>query len=339
MIQALPVCKGCGQSIWGGYVTALGAAWHPEHFVCAACSRPFADMQFTILEGAPYHVECLEQQIAPRCAVCSRPITDTQYTVHNGASYHTACYDQQIAPRCAYCGKILHDHLVDQWGTHFCKEHQYEFPSCVYCGRRVPPQQQEAGREPDEGIRCPICRSSAVETIEAARPLYSQVKQWVARQGLVYNNLQLSLDLCGPSRLATLAHGHVQGHAHGITEMVTYRQNGRELYTEVKGVAVLRGLPDILFQGVVAHELGHVWMAVHGVSNLPLWAQEGFCELLSYNWYKEVNTPESLFHAHNIEQRTDSVYGEGFKRIYALAKAVGFPRLIETLQTQKRLPI
>src|SRR5579884_4008808 len=129
MIQILPVCKGCGQSIRGEYVSALRATWHPEHFVCAACSRPFADMQFALHEGAPYHVACLEQRIAPRCAVCSRPITDTRYTVRDGASYHTTCYEQQVAPRCAYCGKILHEYLVDQWGTPFCKQHQHEYPT------------------------------------------------------------------------------------------------------------------------------------------------------------------------------------------------------------------
>jgi hypothetical protein len=305
MLQMLPVCKGCGQSIWGSYVTALGATWHPEHFVCAACARPFADGQFTIHEGAPYHI---------------------------------ACYEQRFAPRCAYCGKPLYDYLVDQWGTHFCKEHQYAYPTCVYCGRLVSPQQQEADREPGEVVRCPICRASAVETVEAARPLFSQVKQWVGSRGLIYNNLPLSLDLCGPARFASLPQAHARGHVHGATNMVTYTQNGRELYTKVKGVAVLRGLPAILFQGVTIHELGHVWLAVHGVRNLPLWAEEGFCELLSYYWYNEVNTPESRFHAYNIERRTDPVYGEGFKRIHALANSVGFARLLETLQTQKHLP-
>jgi hypothetical protein len=305
MIRALPVCKGCGQPIRGSYITALGATWHPEHFVCAACSLPFTDTQFTIHEGAPYHI---------------------------------ACYEQQIAPRCAYCGKPLREYLIDHWGTYFCKQHQYEYPTCVYCGRLVSPQQQEAAREPGEGIRCPICRASAVETVEVARPLFSQVKQWVGRQRLVYNNLPLSLDLCGPARLAALLHGRSQVHAHGATMSTTYTQDGRELYTKVEGVSVLRGLPAMLFQGVAVHELGHVWLVVHGVKNLPLWAEEGFCELLSYYWYSEVNTPESRYYSHSIEHRADPVYGEGFRRIYALANAVGFPRLVETLQTQKRLP-
>ncbi|WP_169239663.1 LIM domain-containing protein [Candidatus Roseilinea sp. NK_OTU-006] len=34
-----PICKGCRQAIHSAYVTAVGATWHLEHFVCAACGR------------------------------------------------------------------------------------------------------------------------------------------------------------------------------------------------------------------------------------------------------------------------------------------------------------
>ena len=58
----------------------------------------------------------------------------------------------------------------------------------------------------------------------------------------------------------------------------------------VNGIAVLQGLPAVLFQGVTAHELGHVWLIVHGIQDLPNWAEEGFCELLSYRYYTEMAT-------------------------------------------------
>jgi len=103
-------------------------------------------------------------------------------------------------------------------------------------------------------------------------------------------------------------------------------------------VAVLRGLPAALFQGVTVHELGHVWLIVHGIQNLPSWAEEGFCELLSYRYYNELNTPESRYHASAIEHNPDPVYGEGFHRVRAIADGMGFPRFIATMQATKRLP-
>ena len=110
------------------------------------------------------------------------------------------------------------------------------------------------------------------------------------------------------------------------------------MLAKVNGIAVLQGLPAVLFQGVTAHELGHVWLIVHGIQGLPSWAEEGFCEYLSHRYYGDLNTPEGRYHAVSIENNTDPVYGEGFRRVRALTDAPGFPRFLEILRTTKKLP-
>lgn len=300
------VCKGCGQPIIGNYITALGATWHPEHFVCAGCGQPIADLQFTVHQNAPYHLACYERFVAPRCAYCNKP--------------------------------LIGRYLTDYWGTAFCAEHVQQYPRCDYCGRLVSPWQQEQSPQPGIGTRCPICRSSAVEDIEVAKPLYADVKRWVGRQGLTYRNLPLKLDLCGPAHLASLLQGRQLTHTQGATESITYTEDGHEPYTEVRGVAVLRGLPSIVFQGVTVHELGHVWLIVQGVRNWPAWMEEGFCELLSYRFYQDLNTPESCYHVVALEQNQHPIYGDGFRRVKAIADAVGFQRMLEVIQTTKQLP-
>lgn len=304
-MPAETLCKGCGQPITGRYIVALGAMWHPAHFVCAGCGQP---------------------------------IDNAAFIPHQDKAYHEACYAQRIAPRCAYCGKaLMSEYVVDYWGTQFCKEHEHVYPHCAYCGRLVSPQQQE--QTPEEGIiRCPICRSTAIETAEEARPRFAAVKQWVSSQGLVYNNLPLSLELSSRAHLLTLLSAHHLTHAYGATLSASYTQNGQMLYTEVRGVAVLRGLPAALFQGVTVHELGHVWLIVHNISNLPTWTIEGFCELLAYRWHTSSTTPEDRYHALAIERRQDPIYGDGFRHLRAISERVGFPTLLHTLQTSKRLP-
>src|SRR5262249_39258759 len=147
------------------------------------------------------------------------------------------------------------------------------YPPCEYCRRLVSPQQQERGAEV---VRCPICRSAAVETIEEAQPLYLRVAHWANGQGLTYNNLPLQLELCNRAKLAQLLRERSGPHSLGATTSTTYTQDGHIVRTEVTGIAILNGLPATLFQGVTMHELGHVWLIVHGVRGLPLRDEEGF---------------------------------------------------------------
>src|SRR5258708_22274613 len=102
-----PLCKQCGKRIDGNYVSALGATWHPEHFLCAACGRPIDDMHFNLHQGMLYHSDCFRDRVAPKCAYCNKP--------------------------------LISEYLVDHWGTKYCKEHQNQYPACAYCGRLVPP--------------------------------------------------------------------------------------------------------------------------------------------------------------------------------------------------------
>jgi len=304
-----PTCKQCKQPIWGSYIDALGATWHPEHFLCAACHKPIRDASFNMHEGMPYHPECFRQQVAPRCAYCGKP--------------------------------LMTEYLVDHWGTMFCKEHQGRYPTCAYCGRLVPPQQQEQRVESGEGVRCPICRASAIETIDQARPIFSRLIQWVNSQGLVYNNLHLSLELVDRQKLGRLITGRVGTagiHSQGVTLSTTHTLNGNVTRTEVNGVAVLESMPTLSFQGVTVHELGHVWLIVHDVKDLPLWAEEGFCELLTHRYYTQLNTKESRYYAQNVETNPNSVYGAGFRRVRAIVDPMGFQRFVEVLQKTKRLP-
>jgi hypothetical protein len=304
-----PICKQCNQPIWGNYIDALGATWHPEHFLCAACHKPIHDASFNMHEGMPYHPEC---------------------------------YRQQVAPRCAYCGKpLIGEYLVDHWGTMFCKEHRGRYPTCTYCGRLVPPQQQEQGVESSESIRCPFCRASAIETTDQARPLFSRLIQWVNSQGLLYRNLHLSLELVDRQKLGRLITGRpgTAGiHSQGVTLSTTHSLNGKVTKTEVNGIAVLQGMPTSTFQGVTVHELGHVWLVVHDVKDLPLWAEEGFCELLAHRYFTQLNTAESRYHAQGIEKNSDSVYGAGFRRVRAISDHTGFERFVDTLQKTKTFP-
>jgi hypothetical protein len=286
----------------------MGATWHPDHFLCAYCGKPIREPSFNVQDGRAYHPTCFREQVLPRCAYCDKP--------------------------------LVGEYLRDYWGNGFHREHEQQYPHCAYCGRLVPPQQQELGYQRRAGtIRCPVCRSTAVETREEAQPLFRQAIQWTGQQGLRYNNLSLQLEIVDRAKLDRYLNesGVTEPHSLGITMSETHIINGRITSTHVNGVAVLTGLPELLFRGVVIHELGHVWLVVQEVQRLPSWQEEGFCELLSYRFYSEMHTREAQYRAENIERNPNAVYGGGFRRMHEYVNKRGFPALLYELQQTKRL--
>ena len=55
-------------------VTALGRAWHPEHFLCSGCSTTLGGSSFFEKDGAPFCPECYFERFSPRCGFCNQPI-------------------------------------------------------------------------------------------------------------------------------------------------------------------------------------------------------------------------------------------------------------------------
>ncbi len=331
-----PVCKQCGQPIVGRYITALSVTWHPEHFVCAACSKPIGGTSFNVHDGRPYHAGCYLQQVAPRCAYCGKPLLG-QYQIYQGKAFHPGCFRDYVAPRCTCCNEPLTGEYDGSfWGERYCKEHQAHYPACAFCGRLVHPQ--EVMPQKGDSVCCPICWASAILTLNQAQPIFDRLKQWMGSQGLTFNNVSLPLELCDRATLSAYRRerGGPQQHL-GITRSTTQSVNGREMWT-LDGIAVLRGMPKTLFQGVCIHELGHAWLVMQRVKGLSSWAEEGFCQLLSYRYYAEMNSLESRYHIKGIEENPGPVYGDGFRRIRAIADRIGFPRFVEELRTSKRLP-
>jgi hypothetical protein len=323
--------------VWGDYVTALGETWHRDHFLCAGCGKPLSGGKFQVAQGKAYHPACYLAFQAPRCTCCGQPIAG-QYTESEGKAYHPECFREHVVPRCIYCQRpLLGKYMVDAWGDKYCPEHETQYPRCSCCSRLVPPRQQTRGWEDYGIVRCAVCRATAIEVVEQAQPLFQQCKQWISRQGFTFNKLPLRLELRERGILLNMLGDRAINHPLGVTLSSTM-QYGQQRSSRIDGVAVLQGMPATLFAGVVLHELGHVWLTVHGIEHLPPWAEEGFCELLSYRYYSDLNTPEALVRASSLEKGSDPIYGDGFRAVRVLSDRLGFAHLVEVLLTTKRLP-
>eukprot|EP01117_Protostelium_nocturnum_P002167 TRINITY_DN12804_c0_g1_i1.p1 TRINITY_DN12804_c0_g1~~TRINITY_DN12804_c0_g1_i1.p1 ORF type:complete len:454 (-),score=122.65 TRINITY_DN12804_c0_g1_i1:68-1429(-) len=155
IIHQGPPCAECGEMIIGQCISALGKTFHPEHFVCHHCNKPFPGGAFVEHEGFPYCELDYNQIHCPRCANCTLPIIDRcisagekkyhpnhfnctgcgknlvgqVYKEDEGDVYCAACKanrSQRIAPAtevCAKCKKLILGEWVELKGQRMHAEH------------------------------------------------------------------------------------------------------------------------------------------------------------------------------------------------------------------------
>lgn len=68
-------CASCDQPIRGDCINALGAKWHPEHFVCNYCHKAFVGGAFYEHNNKPYCETHFYQVTGAVCAGCGKPVS------------------------------------------------------------------------------------------------------------------------------------------------------------------------------------------------------------------------------------------------------------------------
>ncbi|KAJ3277886.1 LIM and senescent cell antigen-like-containing domain protein 2 [Borealophlyctis nickersoniae] len=69
------VCFACRRPIQGRSVTAMGKQYHPEHFVCSRCEKPFERSIYWEYEGKPYCEFHYHELTGDVCGHCHDPVT------------------------------------------------------------------------------------------------------------------------------------------------------------------------------------------------------------------------------------------------------------------------
>ena len=251
-----PRCAACGQPIIGRRIEALGKQWHPEHFVCAHCGKPFAGGVFYERNGLAYCERDYHHLFSPRCAICGQPMRGT--------------------------------YLTNAWGESFCQRHEGQYPKCFSCGRLISSQLTGGGvRYGDGRSMCNICRRTAIDHNQAGQRLLAQVQRGLTRAGLDMSRMRIPLRLTDQAELHQLSTNPYSKQPTGMARTQSTTRNGQIIDRQVTEILILHGLPREHAAGVMAHELGHAWLFLHAYPTLPPMVEEDLCNLCTYLWLRQ----------------------------------------------------
>ncbi len=320
-------CRKCGEAISGHYQEHKGYFYHSACYkakmklICSSCGK-ILDDSWVEHEGKKYHQQCLHIQ----CDICGSPITGT-YTYDEGGKYHRQCFLSRKAPRCCACDEpIVGKYLEDQWGNRSHLSHaMVKAQTCDYCSRIISFSTSNGGYHYSDGrVVCGICKLTVVDDERRVKDSYHRVLNLLATSPAAIDDIpkSLPLQLVDRKALKRKKAVRVSEHAEGITQTRETFRDRRRVHSDYQ-IFLLHGMPRLEFEAVLAHELLHVWLIENGIKMSPK-DTEGFCDLGAAMVYKAENSRMSKILLKRMEERTDRIYGKGYRKMNRKLKNMGW---------------
>lgn len=362
----MPTCHGCRQAISGHYITALDRSWHPTCFRCAGCGRSIEDKRFQARDNQPYHENCYHARFSPRCAGCGQPITGvcisalgkTWHHEHfvcarcgrpfpsegyhelDGKAYCEDHYWQLVGKRCAIGGEYLkREYVVNGWGDIYCSQHARGLAECYSCQRPICGPLTGGGVSFGDGrSMCHRCRRTAIDTVAQGEPVLVRVRRWMAGLGLHIGSVAIPLRLADQNELLRRSNKTYSKQPSGMASHLWKTRDSEVVERSVEAILILHGLPQEHFAAIAAHELCHTYLFINEFPDLDPMIEEGLCELASYLWLKEQQTPEAAFRLNLQNDNQDPIYGRGFRAARSGYERHGLAAVLRHVRQTRRFP-
>ncbi|XP_062993736.1 transforming growth factor beta-1-induced transcript 1 protein isoform X1 [Elgaria multicarinata webbii] len=127
-----PRCGLCNEPILDKMVTALDKNWHPEHFCCVKCGRPFGEEGFHEKDGKQYCRQDFYELFSTRCQGCNQAILENYISALN-ALWHPECFV------CRECyTPFVNGSFFEHGGRPFCEIHYHKQRGSLCSGCEKP---------------------------------------------------------------------------------------------------------------------------------------------------------------------------------------------------------
>ena len=308
-------CAKCGKFIKGDGVSFGGQYYHKSCLVCTYCGAKITG-SYVNYKGNLYHSECNPASGKKVCAYCRKPLVGT-WTILGEKCYHNDCYHKHVEKRCSVCGKTISGtYTYDHWGNFAHPIHGTE-PTmhCHSCGRIISGPSKQIGTN---AVLCSVCASSSVTTSTQVEMCRSKVLTMFKSFGIngIPEDIPIELkkkDLMG-----------------GALGRIHYSRSAFRIFSDFQ-IDMTWGLPEVHFQGVLAHEMLHSWLVLYG-REVTEEECEGFCNLGSAYIYQKIDTDFSKYLLKRLYENEDRIYGDGYRLQKERFERLGWEGLLDSLR-------
>ena len=313
--MVLRICEKCHKGIVGKSLILDGRFYHENCLVCAYCGQS-AKYPFVSYRGRAYHTVCSPASGQKICAWCLHSIFGRYYK-KGERYYHVDCYKNHIEKQCVICGQPIHgEYYKDSWGNYAHTSHDGKKTKyCYACHRLI----KTPGMLLDEDhCLCEICTKTSVTTQEQVESCRRKVIAIFRELGITGMPENIPVNLVRLNKMRN-ARGrfHYKLRTHADPRSFS--------------IDIIYGLPEVLFMGILAHEMLHSWLELYGRERTKA-EEEGFCNLGTGFVYTRIDTPFSRFLLKREYENADEIYGEGYRLQKSRYERLGWAGLLESLR-------
>ena len=221
---------------------------------------------------------------------------------------------------CDICSTPLSKlYLEDAWGNKYHEEHLKNGFFCNTCSRIISKRITRGGFQFNDGrFMCNLCEAKIVKTSKSKLASISidSVLRILQNKGINIEKNEFEINLIDKYSLQSSVY-KTTNHNLETLKAITILDNKKYI------INILWGLHQLEFEGVLAHELIHVWIDYHNIK-LSDSKLEGFCNIGSSFIYKNSNTELSKILLKSLENNDDPIYGYGYKYMNVMIKKYGW---------------
>lgn len=314
--MAINRCGKCGKIIKGIGVLCSGKYYHKDCLVCSYCGGKLTG-SFVTIGNQLFHPECNPASGKLVCAYCRKHI-EGSYVTLDGKNYHCDCYHNHIEKKCSVCGKPIGNgtYTYDEWGNYAHLTHgSQKTRFCFSCQRIISGPSKLIATNTELCSVCAISSVTSASQVEACRKKVLSIFKSVGILGIPENIpiILQSKDLMGD------ALGYIRSSKSGFGKSYDF------------SIFMTNGLPELHFQGVLAHELLHSWLMLYG-REVTEDECEGFCNLGSALVYEKTGTDFSVFLLKKEYKNKDRIYGDGYRLQKGRFEKLGWSGLLDSLK-------
>ena len=309
-------CDHCLKQLGERFQLAEGQIFHAACYrqkyklVCGHCQQLLGETWVT-QEGKKYHQHCYDAHYQIYCDQCGGALTTT-YSRDDSGNYHTACFETYKLPPCDACGLPLKGkYLLHIWGHKAHREH----PQCHVCNRIISEKTSHGGAQYGDGrVVCGICRITEITDNQQIEHAKAKVIEQLQAVGFDYIPHYLAVSLADQRTMSQRLGVKQSANSHGYTKTLEKQIPGQGRIQE-HSIFILYGLPRLVFHGILAHELLHVWLNARKINQWQDKEIEGFCNLGTALIYQNEGTPLAEVLLKKMAEDPNPVYGDGYRKM------------------------